>query len=192
MKNNRQKILETALKLFNEHGFSKISTNHICDEISISPGNLYFHFRNKEEIIVELLRQMIDQWDALEHPKIPSKENIFLMYERVFYFLWEYRFIHREITLLNQQMDRFRKIFIEVQDRRLKEIKKFIQENMAAGIFKELNNNETDRLANIIWFFALYWIPFLESSGKNITKTAVKESLASLNQIIAPYFEKRA
>ncbi len=49
----REKILDTALTLFNNEGTAAVSTNHIAEAAGISPGNLYYHFKNKEEIIRE-------------------------------------------------------------------------------------------------------------------------------------------
>ncbi len=50
----RDKIVYAALELFNQHGERNITTNHIADHIEISPGNLYYHFRNKQEIVREI------------------------------------------------------------------------------------------------------------------------------------------
>ena len=47
----KDKIITTAIKLFTLHGTQAISTNHIAKEMGISPGNLYYHFRNKNDII---------------------------------------------------------------------------------------------------------------------------------------------
>src|SRR2546429_8931361 len=61
----KERIVETAIRLFNEQGTGAISTNHIAEALSMSPGNLYYHFRNKEEIIRAILERMITQWEIL-------------------------------------------------------------------------------------------------------------------------------
>ena len=48
------RIVQESLKLFNEHGERTITTNHIAAHLGISPGNLYYHFRNKEEIVYQI------------------------------------------------------------------------------------------------------------------------------------------
>ena len=63
--NRRELILTAALKLFNEQGSHKVTTNHIAKAIGISPGNLYYHFKNKEHIIRELLERLIRGFDSL-------------------------------------------------------------------------------------------------------------------------------
>src|SRR6266567_6576776 len=47
----RGRILDTALALFNERGTAAVSTNLVAAEAGLSPGNLYYHFADKQEII---------------------------------------------------------------------------------------------------------------------------------------------
>lgn len=61
----RERILDTALDLFNDKGSQQITTNHIAEAMGISPGNLYYHFKNKAHIIREILGRLIHRFDDI-------------------------------------------------------------------------------------------------------------------------------
>ena len=59
MNKTKEKVIETAIIMFNQEGTSSISTNHLAKELGISTGNLYYHFKNKEEIIRAILEKIV-------------------------------------------------------------------------------------------------------------------------------------
>ena len=46
-----ERILEVTLDLFNRFGEPNVSTTLISAELGISPGNLYYHYPAKDELI---------------------------------------------------------------------------------------------------------------------------------------------
>jgi AcrR family transcriptional regulator len=57
---NRQLILNTALRLFEQHGVEQVSMNQIATEAQIGPGTLYRRYRNKSELCLDLIKDSID------------------------------------------------------------------------------------------------------------------------------------
>lgn len=52
----KQKILDTALDLFSQSGFFAVSVRDICKVVAIKESSIYYHFKNKQAILDELLR----------------------------------------------------------------------------------------------------------------------------------------
>jgi AcrR family transcriptional regulator len=96
----RERILETALVLFNRDGEPHVTTADIADEMNISPGNLYYHFRNKDDIISELFSDFErDLTPLLESPasNAANVEDFWLFFHLLFERMWEYRFFYRDL-----------------------------------------------------------------------------------------------
>ncbi|MFK7955543.1 MAG: TetR/AcrR family transcriptional regulator [Lysobacterales bacterium] len=110
----RDRILQTSLALFNELGEGAVSTNHIADEMEISPGNLYYHFRNKDQIVAELY----DQFHASASSLLDVPENITLELEDVWLFLHlvlekinDFRFFYNNMTDILRRLKATRRQF---------------------------------------------------------------------------------
>lgn len=75
-KTTRDRIIEAADRLFYAQGFEYTSFSDIADDVEISRGNFYFHFKSKDEILDAVIkrrlvntRQMLEQWEIEgKHP----------------------------------------------------------------------------------------------------------------------------
>ncbi|MDE6213740.1 MAG: TetR/AcrR family transcriptional regulator [Lachnospiraceae bacterium] len=56
MNETKQKILNVALDLFSQNGFSSVSIRDICKVVDIKESSIYYHFKNKQAILDELLQ----------------------------------------------------------------------------------------------------------------------------------------
>lgn len=64
---NRQRILQTALDLFERHGVEQVSMNQIATEAKIGPGTLYRRYRNKSELCLDLIKDnLVQVFDDIE------------------------------------------------------------------------------------------------------------------------------
>src|SRR3546814_3536426 len=93
-RDTRQRILDCALAMFNAQGEPTVTTNHIADALEISPGNLYYHFRNKDDIIEQLFARFDARMaDALAAPdgRLPGPEDICLQLHLALEAIWDYR-----------------------------------------------------------------------------------------------------
>lgn len=104
----KDRILNGALELFNADGATEVTTNDIARELKMSPGNLYFHFKNKEQIVRELFKKCAVETITVWKPqtrmaKTKQKIQLIDFVDRNLALYWKYRFFHREMYILRKK-----------------------------------------------------------------------------------------
>lgn len=187
----RDRILDTALRLFNEAGTAAISTNHIADGLGISAGNLYYHFRNKEEIIRALFERLFAAWDtlfALPDDRPATLEDLRRLVEGNFTLMAEYRFIYRELIALLRRDEALRQRWLEVRARGFAGFHELVAGFAAAGVLRAPEDSQTlTRLAELCWMISEFWLPSVEVSGSALDPAAMERGVALMLQVLSPY-----
>src|SRR6185295_7012488 len=95
-----QRILEAALDLFNRFGEPNVSTTLIAAELSISPGNLYYHYPAKDELINRLFADYETELGELLHASagVNDVEDAWFFMHSLFELIWRYRFLYRDLN----------------------------------------------------------------------------------------------
>lgn len=191
----RDRILVTSLRLFNEEGEQQTTTLDIATEMDISPGNLYYHFKGKDQIIAELFEQFevavagtlaapLDQ--PLHQREGLVEDNWYFLYV-VLEELYQYRFLYLNLDDILQRYPKLASRF-----RHLVALKR---QALAAIIDSLLDQSliaaETDQLAALVENMALhmtYWLNYDRLLfGERPAEHSIHQGVLQLMSMIAPY-----
>lgn len=95
-----ERILETTLVLFNRFGEPNVSTTLIANELGISPGNLYYHYPAKDELV----NALFERYEQALTPVLDAAggvrdvEDAWFFLHTLFETLWEHRFLYRDLN----------------------------------------------------------------------------------------------
>ncbi|MFO7786691.1 MAG: TetR/AcrR family transcriptional regulator [Halospina sp.] len=164
----RDRILKASLQLFNEQGERNVTTNHIAAHLGISPGNLYYHFRNKADIIYSLFvqyRGLVDRYLKVPRNRTLTLEDKMFYLESVFDGLWHYRFFHRDLEYLLTMDERLRHDYREFTFHCLGEIRAVLEGLQDAGILRPHAEQEHEAMALNVWLVVTNWMAFLKTAS---------------------------
>lgn len=187
----RDRILKTALDLFNESGTAAVSTNHIAEALGMSPGNLYYHFGNKEEIIRALFEQQFalnDQIYALPDDQQPTLIDLQNLVRAAFQMSWEYRFVYRELIALLRRDALLQSRWAAVRARGFVGFHELVAQFVAAGVLRDPGDPAvTTRLAELCWLISEFWLASVEVSGEAMGTQQIERGIALMLQVLDPY-----
>jgi AcrR family transcriptional regulator len=158
----RERILEVSLRLFNEQGEPQVTTSAIADEMNISPGNLYYHFRNKDDIVEALFEQYerdIDGLLRLPDERPADVEDAWLFLHLLFETIWRHRFVYRDPTDLLTRNRRVETHFRAILDRKTRAARRLCDGLAATGQL-EAADFELDALATNMVVVATWWLQY--------------------------------
>ena len=189
--NTQDRILKAALQLFNEQGTGAVSTNHISAAIGISPGNLYYHFRNKEDIIRALFERLFSQWNEtyqLPSNRVPALTDFERLIASNYQLIWDYRFAYRELaTLLNNDIYLQTK-YQDLRKRGYAGFNELIEAFASSGVLTlPASREELLALTQLCWLVSEQWPVDLELRGREFDAAGIEEGIDMMRYIFRPY-----
>lgn len=163
----RDRIIDASLELFNAQGERNVTTNHIAAHLGISPGNLYYHFPNKQAIVAELFGQYesrVDQFLRLPPEREMQVQDKALYLEALLGAMWDYRFLHRDLEGLLDADIELAERYRLFAGRCLQHARSIYLGFVEAGILLA-DEMEIDALALNAWIVLTSWVRFLGTAG---------------------------
>lgn len=184
----RERILHTSLELFNELGEPNVTTLLIADEMEISPGNLYYHFKSKGDILNELFAWY--ERDILPLLDVPGDamdiEDQWFFLHLIFETIARYRFLYKDLINVLGKYEKLNTRFQRIIGRK-REASLTILENLRSQHFIEANSQEIEALSENIVLTATFWLDYALIAHSKQENNALARGVYQVISLVAPY-----
>ena len=191
----RDRILHTSLALFNEEGEANTTTIDIANEMDISPGNLYYHFKGKDQIIAELFLQYehalsITLSAPIEQPlsadRGSAEDNWYYLYV-VMEEMYQYRFLYHNLSNILQRYPDIKRAF-----KRLIKLKRSALYAICQTLVQQEVIDARDAqllgLADNMTVNLTFWFSYEDLlHDKRLPQVTIHQGVLQLLTMVAPY-----
>ena len=191
-----ERILEVTLELFNRFGEPNVSTTLISAEMGISPGNLYYHYPAKDELI----NSLFDRYEKALNELLNASDNVrdvedawFFMHS-LFELIWQYRFLYRDLNDLLSKNRRLETHFQFVLKNKTRSLKAMLDSMNRAGALR-IDAREVEATATSMVVVLSYWLSFeyvrdpRRALEPESAQAALMRGAHHVLNLLAPYLE---
>lgn len=194
-----ERILEVTLELFNRFGEPNVSTTLISAELNISPGNLYYHYPAKDELINALFdryeRELNELLESAEG--VRNVEDAWLFFHMLFELIWRFRFLYRDLNDLlskNRRLETHFQFVLEHKSRAVLAVLGGLTREHAMSI----ERSEAETVARAMVVVLTYWLSYeyvrdpRRALEPDRAATALARGAFHVLSLLLPYLEADA
>jgi AcrR family transcriptional regulator len=190
MRSTKNRIADTALCLFNQVGTDGVSTNHIAAAMEISPGNLYYHYANKDEILLVLLDRLgsglEDVWATTGDS--PGEDGLRAAVASSFALLDRHRFFARELFALAHRSPALRERTRSLSERYVRAIERRMVSS--SGAWSRAPDRDCSRsLAWALWLSILEYVGSAELCQPSAEPAAWSHGVDFVLGLLEPHLQ---
>ena len=159
-----ERILASALGLFNRFGEPNVATTMVAADLGISPGNLYYHYPGKEDIVNHLFGQYLEDLQALlpAAQDVKDLEDAWFFMHSLFELVWRYRFLYRD---LNDLLSKYRQLEQQVKQALADKhtafstlLKRMTDQGLLTQNATERDSSATQMLVMLTWWLSYEYV----------------------------------
>ncbi|MGL4192987.1 MAG: TetR/AcrR family transcriptional regulator [Vibrio sp.] len=186
----KDRIVHAALELFNQLGERNITTNHIAAHMEISPGNLYYHFRNKQEIVRDIFALYATELLERFTPDQGQYESLALLkryLDSIFTLMWKYRFFYANLPEILQRDEKLHDKYIQVQEQLQTNLIDIVRHFVNLQLL-QLSEDEMPKLVRTLHLIASSWLSYQAamSHKTQITEQVIHQGMLQMISVVKP------
>ena len=190
----RDRIVQESLLLFNQHGERPITTNHIAAHLGISPGNLYYHYRNKDDIVEQLFARYearMDQALLVPEGRLPNLEDVWMQLHLVFECMWTFRFLYRDLVDILSRNRKLKQHFSRILNRASSSANEVLKGLAQAEILRA-TQDEIRATAENVLLVATFWLSYntVRGARPDASQEDLTHGIYQVMLLIAPFLRE--
>ena len=190
MTSRKNLIIQESINLFNEKGCINTSTRHIASKLGISVGNLYYYFKNKEEIIIAIYEEFMSliskQLTSVKDGQDLAFDYYDFLQQQMTYEL-KYRFFRLELNNIYQNYPKVKEAFEQSHIQKKQQIKYVYTHQIKYGYMKSLDEDELDFLVSNTWIIVTQWEIYWLIDRLDDEKQRRRNGILNILYFIKPY-----
>ena len=191
----QERILQTALSLFNRDGVTKTTVRHIAAKMGISHGNLCYHYTDTGEIVFALYLEMVSGLDHLIHVALEKEIDLTRLLEinrSSFDLLFRYRFIFIDFAHIMRSNAKLRTHYRKLAHVRKSQITIMLEALVMKGFLKkEPIKDHFKQLAEIYMVLVNFWMTEAEITLTGSLRQRMNYFIPVIQSFLVPYLTSK-
>lgn len=191
MKKTQQKIVKTAIQLFNKNGVANVRVQDIAVAANISPGNLTYHYKTKKDLMVAVLHYMKSlQKEMFPYQSVIEAPTWIELIQTYLRFQIQFRFFYRDILEISNLVPESKKQY----RKQIESVIGFNKNGIFLSVDKgfmipEPHEGHYQILATNSWAILNSWLTVREVLGKEVAN--IHRGINGVLELNYPYFTEK-
>jgi len=185
----KDRIILMAIKLYNESGVQAVTSRHIAAEMKISHGNLDYHYKTKEDLLLAIydkMRTEMSEYFITRKPNSTSIEHLHLLLIQLEEFQYKYRFINLDVLEITRAYPKISQLIQQTTEQRKEQMQALFQESLSEGYMFEIAVKDYEKLQHLLRIVITFWLSQREVlATKQFTEKGTMVS--SIWAVMTPY-----
>lgn len=189
----KDKILQTAIKQYNEVGVQGITSRHIAAEMGISHGNLDYHYKTKEDIILaiyEKMREEMSDYFIARNENTSPIEHVHLLLIQLEEFQYSYRFMNLDVLEITRAYPNITELLQKTSEYRKLQMDFLFQQFRSSEYMIQIEPEIFEQTQHIIRIIITFWLSQREVLA-TIQFTQKGAMVKSIWAVINPYLTEK-
>lgn len=187
----KEKILDTARTLFNEQGIRSTTTRHIATSMSISPGNLHYHFKHTEDVVIALFEQLKKKYDKMmeevQELSLTQLDDLVPVFDILYDQINNYRFLFIHFVEISSWIPEIKKDYQQLLLQREEQFKNWLDALTKQGVIVNFADKTREGIIKKLFIVGDFWISHNALYKQYTGDEARQDFVSTLRSVLSPY-----